>query len=978
MGINGLLTDVRWEWTGTEVTADLLTGETVLPVLDPESITVGEFVWVAGTGPLEITEVDVDAATFTIEPGLSIDVDRGTEVARDIGGQPGRAWVCEVILADAEKPVEVPLTIHDLAVMPEGTYDPPVVIILSDDLERVENLPGSQPIIPGSYVTDLPDGPAGESAYDVAVANGFIGTEEEWLASLEGDPGSPGDPGDPGDPGLSAYEVAVANGFVGTEAEWLASLEGEEGPPGEPPPDVQPAASPTPTVESGPSCAIIRFPYLLDAQTYDLYHTYVNTDAKDATTLLMENVTSPVWIYYDKNRVPLSLEADSYFAIVARNGVEDAAPSPWVAGRPGQVQPDYQTQLMGDVIATRLSGQTVEGATLKGGVLDILGALYATNGFLDITANQMQALAAVFKDNVSVQGTKNKLAGDLEIGTGVTAPTSKASVSAGPWTTKTMPSAIKRCWQMCDTPDGTSHLAVTNLETGSSNSTVYIIRKSDAVVQGSFLLGSTPTSTKTPVSMCRIGNTLYVLITDAVDATDANSYWIYSYDISGSLTGTKARASSGRLFGSQVNRVALGVYNGELITAWINASKQQRHKTWNPSTFAQTSDNTSAFTYGAREDVLAVFQQGTGNVSVWVNGYMPGAYNLAMSTAATEETFPLPSGTFYGLYFDGTRMHAITTTKIYSGSKHPGGSYDYQWTQVDNDTTAGSTTAESTPSAILTSSAVPRWQFPIITTPPPDDDGTTNGANTVGVYAAPTGFAGGPRKQVMSPAPAAPASYAENTRAFSFDEILTSGVVPPTINGFLDSAHVATNQPGRLWSLPTDAGGKQLIEVKGDGLAPRFRNLRMIRPQIRRRRDATQTYAVTTWEAHSYNTAIERSEGITVTSSNTYTIVRPGEYEVYVHTTWDCTAALRRVVDAIVINGTRVARAEGNTPAAGAHTGVGFAQTIKRTYSLVAGDTIQAHGWQSGGSGATTVNTLGDTGGEAQTFIEITYVGETT
>ena len=29
--------------------------------------------------------------------------------------------------------------------------------------------------------------------------------------------------------GLSAYEVAVENGFVGTEAEWLASLKGDTG-----------------------------------------------------------------------------------------------------------------------------------------------------------------------------------------------------------------------------------------------------------------------------------------------------------------------------------------------------------------------------------------------------------------------------------------------------------------------------------------------------------------------------------------------------------------------------------------------------------------------------------------------------------------------------------------------------------------------------------------------------------------------------
>ena len=32
--------------------------------------------------------------------------------------------------------------------------------------------------------------------------------------------------------GFSAYEIAVINGFEGTEAEWLASLKGEDGAPG--------------------------------------------------------------------------------------------------------------------------------------------------------------------------------------------------------------------------------------------------------------------------------------------------------------------------------------------------------------------------------------------------------------------------------------------------------------------------------------------------------------------------------------------------------------------------------------------------------------------------------------------------------------------------------------------------------------------------------------------------------------------------
>lgn len=37
----------------------------------------------------------------------------------------------------------------------------------------------------------------GYSAYEIAVLHGFVGTEEEWLASLKGDNGDKGDKGDP-------------------------------------------------------------------------------------------------------------------------------------------------------------------------------------------------------------------------------------------------------------------------------------------------------------------------------------------------------------------------------------------------------------------------------------------------------------------------------------------------------------------------------------------------------------------------------------------------------------------------------------------------------------------------------------------------------------------------------------------------------------------------------------------------------------
>ena len=90
----------------------------------------------------------------------------------------------------------------------------------------------------------------GKSAYQIAVDNGFIGTEAEWLASLQGADGKDGANGQDGkdgqdgvngqdgkdgkdgvngQDGKSAYQIAVDNGFVGTEAEWLTSLQGADG-----------------------------------------------------------------------------------------------------------------------------------------------------------------------------------------------------------------------------------------------------------------------------------------------------------------------------------------------------------------------------------------------------------------------------------------------------------------------------------------------------------------------------------------------------------------------------------------------------------------------------------------------------------------------------------------------------------------------------------------------------------------------------
>lgn len=138
--------------------------------------------------------------------------------------------------------------------------------VAQDAGEAMQGPPGPQGV----------PGEDGKSAYQIAVENGFEGTEEEWLESLQGPPGKDGAPGPVGPPGAdgkngepgpqgspgrdgeqgppgqpgkdgadgapgpagadgkSAYQIAVDNGYTGTEAEWLVSLKGEPGTPGAP------------------------------------------------------------------------------------------------------------------------------------------------------------------------------------------------------------------------------------------------------------------------------------------------------------------------------------------------------------------------------------------------------------------------------------------------------------------------------------------------------------------------------------------------------------------------------------------------------------------------------------------------------------------------------------------------------------------------------------------------------------------------
>ena len=87
--------------------------------------------------------------------------------------------------------------------------------IMCIDGENIPNITGYD------YVGKLTlNGENGKSAYQVAVDEGFKGTETEWLASLVGPKG---------DTGASNYDLAVESGFDGSLEDWLKTLKGEPG-----------------------------------------------------------------------------------------------------------------------------------------------------------------------------------------------------------------------------------------------------------------------------------------------------------------------------------------------------------------------------------------------------------------------------------------------------------------------------------------------------------------------------------------------------------------------------------------------------------------------------------------------------------------------------------------------------------------------------------------------------------------------------
>src|SRR5690606_12638029 len=174
--------------TGAEITADVDT-------LGGRSL---------GSPTVTVTDAEGGALTVSIAPGgMPQSGNRGHVGVRfDLGA----GVVFEV---QAEVRVQT-------GVAPDaggGTYTLPTLTVTVSGAEGVDVGVQWRDVL---AVADGEDGADGLSAYEVAVANGFEGSEAEWLASLVGPQGPEGEQGPAGEDGADGAAATVAVGDVAT------------------------------------------------------------------------------------------------------------------------------------------------------------------------------------------------------------------------------------------------------------------------------------------------------------------------------------------------------------------------------------------------------------------------------------------------------------------------------------------------------------------------------------------------------------------------------------------------------------------------------------------------------------------------------------------------------------------------------------------------------------------------------------------
>jgi hypothetical protein len=252
---------------------------------------------------------------------------------------------------------------------------------------------------------------------------------------------------------------------------------------------------------------------------------------------------------------------------------------------------------------------------------------------------------------------------------------------------------------------------------------------------------------------------------------------------------------------------------GSLLFAWSQSGVLNVRKL-TPSTGVQIGSTMTGGSWGTTTPLTGISL--VGGIYYASHKSAVVAYSLSGSTftrvAANE--WPVASSNVVGLYHDGSRWTSLMSGWVFTKYTTNDGKWDFAYTWADDDTTGGSTQAETRRSPLLTMtpSKFSKWTVTLPTKPP--DDGTLDGANTAKIYGALTGQ---PLYRLTS--------LPEGTISATYDPVPTSGVAYIPSSGFESRAstafgiHQSTKQDpaggGPIWKLAGD-GSFKVAELAGD------------------------------------------------------------------------------------------------------------------------------------------------------------------
>lgn len=716
-----------------------------------------------------------------------------------------------------------------------------------------------------------------------------------------------------------------------------------------------PTVSPVITTTGMPNSILVRAENI-DPTSEIQYH--MSTDplfVPGPTTASGPPTRSTVYIVSElPDGTPLKEGSLYYFRAVAQNALGAAEPSPVVEG-----------SLNLEAVKSVVAQEVVAGFILTGMIQIGMITIDANDGIKipqsDGSMTQLRAdgggntfagqaiLDALdVLGNLNIRGLYNFVNGLVTLGNGVGNPRQQLDVTVS-WASTKWTNAGYNRRGLADNPSLSADLWWTTDTVGTLASNVQAWVKSTGaayagfdVLDGWLALGG----------LTIVGDRIYVLCAQrtADKTTWVRDNWrVLIYDLLGPNTyrgsfQALTVATSGSTYPS------LGTDGTNLVMAWVGSASELRFRTFDTAG-TQIGATLNGGVWGGSTSVMAVAKTSQGfSADRYVVTSPTSIFTHDMTGArVSADTWPPAGSNIRGLVHStqDNRWHSFHSgDRVYDYTRNSG-KWDFSYTWVDNDP-AGLGVAESlpAPARIATPTKYARWTLKIPVSPP--DDGTTDGANTAALYAAPNGS---PLiKQSQLP---------EGTLQTTFSSLATAGTPAPTVSGFATRLSTAL---GRIASSASDALGPY-INLGGDGVGragPWRWDQGVGRGAMALRSNTTQSIGDSAWVAVNFQETRYNTGGYTP-SPNYITIEETGYYCVSANVAFGVVAAATR--RAVVIenytteaagSGERIVREEG---VSGPSATPSF--SCSTDAKLVAGTKIRVSVYQSSG-GALLINGVQD------------------